>query len=151
MRALLTVVLCAASALAADPFYFGTWKIESAKVAPWWKEQKAPDAAESNQLTGKTVVITAAGITGPRQVACRQPKYQLRSSGPDELFQGMLEEMHGRDKSVDSRKVAASLGFRAKIDTVETGCGNEIDFHFLDKENAAFGLNNYIFYLKRIR
>lgn len=136
MRVLIFVVLCAVSAFAADPFYFGTWKIESAKVAPWWTEHGGDH--------GVVYRRAAAGCVPA-------PMYQLRSSGADELFQGMLEEMHGRDKSADSREVAGSLGFRgAKVETVETGCGNESDFHFIDKDNAAFGLNNYIFYLKRM-
>jgi hypothetical protein len=66
------------------------------------------------------------------------------------LFQGMLEEMHERDKTADPGKVAATLGFKgSRSKTLETGCGNEIDFHFIDAKTAAFGLNNYIYTLKR--
>jgi hypothetical protein len=58
--------------------------------------------------------------------------------------------MHERDRAVDPREVAAKLGFRGTSwPTLETGCANEIDFHFLDRKSASFALNNYIFYLKK--
>ncbi|HEV8043089.1 MAG TPA: hypothetical protein VGP62_29690 [Bryobacteraceae bacterium] len=141
------LALCA---IAADAFYLGTWKIESAVVAPWWTERTKPDAAEMTGLVGKTMVITPTGISGPRQLACKGPKYELKEYPADMLFQGMLGEMHERDKSVDPGKVAATLGFRGSSwKTVETGCGNEIDFHFIDALTATFGLNNYIYTLKK--
>jgi hypothetical protein len=137
-------------ALAADAFYLGTWKIESAVVAPWWTDRTKPDAAEMAALVGKTIVLTPAGISGPRQLACKGPHYQVKDYPADMLFQGMLEEMHERDKTADPGKVAATLGFKgSRSKTLETGCGNEIDFHFIDAKTAAFGLNNYIYTLKR--
>ena len=63
--------------------------------------------------------------------------------------------MHLRDKSADPAKIAATLGFRGSASktptwkTVETGCANELDFHFLDPTTAAFGLNNYVYMLKK--
>jgi hypothetical protein len=33
--------------------------------------------------------------------------------------------------------------------TIETGCANELDYRFVDGNSAAFGLNNYIYLLKR--
>ena len=137
-------------ALGADNFYLGTWKIESAVVAPWWTDRAKPDAAEMKGLVGKTLVLTATGITGPRQVACRGPKYIVKEYLADMLFQGMIGEMHERDKSVDPEKVAATLGFRgSKWKTLETGCGNELDFHFIDPVTSTFGLNNYIYTLRK--
>jgi hypothetical protein len=66
------------------------------------------------------------------------------------LFQGAFGEMHARDKSVDPAKVAATLGFRGSLwKTLETGCGNELDYHFLDAGTSAFGLNNYVYILKK--
>jgi hypothetical protein len=60
------------------------------------------------------------------------------------LFQGSFAEMK------DPAKVAASVGFKApKTKVLETGCGNEVDFHFIDPSTAAFGLNNYIYILKK--
>ena len=71
------------------------------------------------------------------------------------LFQGAFGEMHLRDKSADPAKIAATLGFRGSASktptwkTLETGCANELDFHFLDPTTAAFGLNNYVYMLKK--
>jgi hypothetical protein len=140
----------------ADPFYFGSWKVASATVAPWWPyvepnaRRDTPDPAETKLLIGKLIVIGAKGIAGPRQAACNHPKYAVKDYPADFLFQGMFGEMHEHDKSVDPQKVAESVGFRgSQWKTLETGCGNELDFHFLDENSFAFGLNNYIYLLKR--
>jgi hypothetical protein len=140
----------APAALAEDAFYLGVWKIDSAVVGPWWNEPQKPDPAEKASLVGKTFVIKAKGITGPRQVACKDPQYKVVDYSALMLFQGAFEEMQMRDKSVDPAKVAAKLGFHGSSwKTLETGCGNEVDFHFLDPTTAAFGLNNYIYILKK--
>jgi hypothetical protein len=150
--ALAALALCALApvAIAADAFYVGAWKIESAVVAPWWTDHAKPDPAEMTALTGKTIVVTPTGIAGPRQLACKGPRYGVKEYPADMLFQGMLGEMHERDKSVDPVKVAATLGFRgSRWKTLETGCGNELDFHFIDATTATFGLNNYVYTLKK--
>ena len=145
-----TLCLLAQSAIAADSIYVGTWKIDSAVVAPWWKDSAKPDAVEMAGLVGKSIAVTAHGITGPRQLACKDPKYEVKEYPADMLFQGMLGEMHERDKSVDPVKVAATLGFQgSRWKTLETGCGNELDFHFIDATTATFGLNNYVYTLKK--
>ena len=141
---------------AADPFYFGSWKVISATVAPWWPyvepgaKTEKPDPSETKLLVGKMVVIGAKGIAGPRPVACSGTHYQVMEQPAEGLFQGMFSEMHEHDKSVDPRKVAASVGFRgSNWKTLETGCAVELDYHFLDPSTAAFGLNNYIYILKK--
>lgn len=151
MRAALLAFACfAPQARAADPFYAGTWKIESASVAPWWTDRAKPDPREMNALVGKTFVITAKRITGPRQIACPDPHFEVKDYSADMLFEGMFGEMHERDQSVDPAKVAAKAGFRGSSwKTLETGCGNELDYHFLDPATASFGLNNYIYILKK--
>ena len=136
--------------LAADPFYIGTWKIVSAVPAPWANAELTPDQAEMKELAGKTVTIAAAEILGPRQAACKGPKYKVVNSPAEGLFQGMFDEMHRRDKSVDPVKMAAKVGFQGKSwKTLETGCGNEIDYHFIDPNTAAFGLNNVVYTMKK--
>ena len=142
---LLAFFLAAMSAHAADPFYLGTWKIDSAIVGPWWTEKTKPDPHEMNALAGKTFVIGAHSITGPRQVGCAKPNYEVKDYTADMLFQGMLGE-----KTKDPAKAAASIGFKgSKWKVLETGCANELDFHFIDPSTAAFALNNYIFILKK--
>lgn len=150
------LVVIAAAAMtratfAADPFYFGTWKISSAVVAPWWDDPKTkPDDAEMKTLIGKTIVIQPARTSGPRLFNCDAPRYRVRNFPADWLFQGSFGEMRDKNHSVDPEKVAASLGFKGRSwKTLETGCANEIDYHFLDDMNAAIGLNNYVFFLKK--
>jgi hypothetical protein len=151
MRPGLSILLVAASlASGADAFYLGTWKIESAVVGPWWTEAQKPDPAEMKSLVGKTVVIKASEIIGPRELACKGPRYRVKDYPADMLFQGAFDEMRRRDKSADPTKLAAKLGFQGKSwKTLETGCGNELDFHFVNATTATFGLNNYVYFLKK--
>ncbi len=150
VKRLAAFVFAALAAHAADAFYIGTWKIDSAMVAPWWTEKTKPDAREMNGLVGKTFTIGAKSITGPRQVACANPHYEVKDYTADMLFQGMFGEMHERDNSKDPAKAAASVGFKgSKWKVLETGCANEVEFHFIDPSTAAVGLNNYIYILKK--
>ena len=138
-------------AVAADAFYLGTWKITSAVMAPWADPAaRPPDTSEMKSLVDKIVVIKPAEITGPRALACKGPKYKVVESPVEGLFQGEFDEMHRRDKSVDPSKLAAQVGFHGKKwKTLETGCGNELDFHFLDPATAEFGLNDFVYTLKK--
>jgi hypothetical protein len=155
MKSFFTMTVLAAglvpSGVAAEPFYVGTWKIASATVAPWQPGRPFPDdLAEMKSLVGKTVVIQPKRILGPRMLACPDPNYRVKDYPADMLFQGAFEEMHRRDPSADPAQIAAKLGFRGSSwKTLETGCANELDFHFLDPTTAAFGLNNYVYTLKK--
>ena len=73
------LLFCAAAlANAADQFYIGTWKIENAVVAPWADpSRRRPDPSEMKSLMGNTIVIKPEGISGPRALACKSPKYKL--------------------------------------------------------------------------
>ena len=139
-------------ASAADTFYFGRWKIVSAVVAPWSDESvRRPDSVEMKTLVGAAVTFEATAIR-PRALACSGTRYQVRDDPADMLFQGAFGEMHERDKSADPAKIAAALGFRgSRWKTLETGCGNEIDYHFIDSTTTAFGLNDYVYILKKQR
>ena len=150
------IALCAAIgsfaslAPAADTFYLGTWKITSAVVAPWADSAHKPDAVEMKSLVGKTVVIKPSEIAGPRQVACKGPKYAVKDYPADMLFQGAFGEMHERDHSLDPVKIAAKAGFHGTSwKTLETGCETELDFHFADPVTMEFGLNDYVYILKK--
>jgi hypothetical protein len=150
LRLCLVVVCLAAAALAADPFYLGTWKIDSAAVAPWADTARKPDTEEMKSLVGKSITIKAMGIDGPPALACKGPRYVVKNYPADMLFQGAFGEMHRRDKSVNPSKIAAALGFRGSSwKTLETGCGNELDYHFLDATTFAFGLNDYVYTVKK--
>lgn len=136
------------AAVAADPFYVGSWTLTTAVVAPWADPQHKPDDTERTRLLGKTVVLKAREISGPRPFACARPQYKVTTSGPDMLFQGAFDEMQRADKKADPKALAASLGFTgASIRTLETGC--EIDVHFVDDATAEIGLNDYVYTLKK--
>jgi hypothetical protein len=150
MRLATVLIGFSCAALAADPFYLGAWKVVSAAPAPWASRDLPPDQPEMQELSGKIVTFKPKEIEGPRQAACKGPKYKVVTVPAEGLFQGMFDEMHRRDKSVDLSAMAAKAGFRGKSwKTLETGCGNELDFHFIDPSTAAFGLNNVIYTMKK--
>jgi hypothetical protein len=136
-------------ARADDPFYLGTWKFQSAVVAPWadTPPQKS-DEAEMKALIGKTVIVAPKAISGPRVFDCKGPHYKVSNFTADMLFQGSLGEMHDADKSKDPVKLAAALGFAGtSFKTLETGC--EIDWHFVNPTTVEIGLDNYVYTLKK--
>ncbi|HLH17409.1 MAG TPA: polysaccharide deacetylase family protein [Bryobacteraceae bacterium] len=141
----------APTAPAAGEFYLGKWKIVSATVAPWADAKvRKPDANEMRLLFGQTVAIEAAAIRGPRALACSNPRYAVKEYPADMLFQGAFGEMHARDHRVDPANLAAQVGFRgSRWKTLETGCEVEIDYHFIGPATAAFGLNDYVYTLKK--
>jgi hypothetical protein len=141
----LALAACGAGARAADLHYTGAWKIQSAAVAPWWREKTPPAAAGVKELVGQVVTITPQRIIGPRPVGCDSPRYAVKAYPADMLFQGMFGEMTRRRQAITARKPAARAGFQGSKtwSTLETGC--ELDFHFIDERTAAFALDNYIF------
>ncbi|MCP3384747.1 hypothetical protein NLM31_30680 [Bradyrhizobium sp. CCGUVB4N] len=145
---LLASIAMAGPAVAADPFYIGSWTLTTAVVAPWADPHRKPDDAERTRLMGKTVVLKAREISGPRPFACAKLQYKVTDYGPEMLFQGAFDEMQRADKKVDPKALAVSLGFTAAhIRTLETGC--EIDVHFVDDTTAEIGLNDYVYTLKK--
>ncbi len=101
-------------------------------------------------LVGKIISIKPGEIAGQRTLACKGPKYRVKDYPADWLFQGAFGEMHDRDKSADPAKIAASLGFKgASWKTLITGCANELEYHFVDATTAEFGLNDYVYTMKK--
>ena len=148
--ALAGAVLLVPALQAADAFYLGAWKITSATVAPWAYREREPDTPEMKALVGKTVTFEKHRIRGPREVACPDPRYEMKDYPADMLFQGAFAEMHDRDKSIDPAVLAGALGFKGSSwKTLETGCGNEINWHFIDATTVAIGLNDYVYILKK--
>jgi hypothetical protein len=131
---------------AADAFYLGDWKIDSAVEAPWAKPKIS--ASETGRLIGKTVTLRAKDISGPQPIACKGAVYKVADYSADMLFQGAFEEMRDINKSADPQKLAESLGFTGKtFQTLETGC--DIDWHFVNPTTAKIGLNNFVYTLKK--
>jgi hypothetical protein len=145
----LAVSLAAGAAVGADPFYFGAWKIDSAVAGPWVDAPFPDDTAQMQTLVGKTIVVSAKGIKGPSALACTAPQYAVIDTGPEYLFEGGLDEAH-RNGKADAQTLAAGLGFRGSSwKTLDTGCENELQLHFVDERTAEFGLNNYVYTLKK--
>jgi hypothetical protein len=121
--------------------FLGAWTITRASIAPWATRAEAADLTEPTRLVRRTVVFEPDRIAGPAPLACRHPRYRVRTSGPDRLFEGSL-----------TRPVvqARALGFQQRaIATLETGCAGGIEFHFRDRRTALFGLNDVIYILRR--
>jgi hypothetical protein len=97
----LCTLLIPALAIAADPFYLGTWKIASAVEAPWADAAHKDDPAEMKTLVGKIVIFKPGEIIGPRQVACQGPKYTVKDYPADMLFQ----ERSGKCKAAINRSI----------------------------------------------
>jgi hypothetical protein len=141
---------CCFPVQAADAFYLGSWKIASAVVAPWADPGRSPDPVEMKTLVGKVIVVKQNEISGPAAMACKGPNYRVKDTPASVLFQGAFEEMQRRDKSADPAKIAAKLGFRGSSwKTLETGCVNELELHFVDPGTAEFGLNDFVYTLKK--
>ena len=143
------VAMGALAAGAAEP-WLGSWKITEAKVAPWAGKSRGRSDVDLKELLNKTVTFRPREIAGPPMLVCKGPKYKLSDFSADMLFQGAFGEMRHRHKSVDPGKIAASLGFvGSSWKTLESGCANELDYHFKNEATAAFGLNNYVYTLKK--
>jgi hypothetical protein len=121
--------------------YLGSFTITGSVTAPWVRADWVDDAAEVGRLVGRQVTLARRAITGPRQLACRDPHYEVKGYALDMLFQGTL---------ADPQRQAAALGFTKQIvPTLETGCDGPLDFHFADDHTAMFGLNNRIYMMTR--
>jgi|SRR5580700_918208 hypothetical protein len=125
----------------AQEAFSGSWTVAKADTAPWASSAPKPDA-ELRAILGKTVTFLKTHIDGPPPLRCAKLKYEIRDYTPDMLFQGALDK--------DPEQQAKALGFKASpIKTLETGCGNELDFHLVDADTALFGLNDRIYTLAR--
>lgn len=97
----------AGTAVAAGPFYAGSWTFTTAVVAPWADPQRKPDDTERARLMGKAIVLKAREISGPRPFACAKPQYKVTAYGPDMIFQGAFDEMQRTEMKVDPKALAA--------------------------------------------
>ena len=146
----IAMALWPAMARSADPIYLGTWKIDSAIAGPWVDAPFPEDTAESKTLVGQTVTISTKGIKGPKILACADPHYQVSDAGADMLFEGELEEVKLNGGTATAQELAEKLGFKGTSwKTLDPGCENEIQYHFLDERTAEFPLDNYVYVLKK--
>jgi hypothetical protein len=135
-------LIASMSASAAEPSAFlGAWLISSSQPAPWAAAGQQPPQSDIDRLVGKRVVFAANAIDAPPPLACAGPRYEIKTTPPDGLFQGNL---------TDPDKQAVALGYRIpQIMTLETGCPDIIDFHFVDANTAMFALDNRLYRMER--
>jgi hypothetical protein len=139
--AMLAMYGVSTSAYAARFEFLGTWTVATSEPAPWADAEEKPVASDLKALIGHSVSFQVDRIDAPAPLRCRKPKYEIKPYMPDMLFQGSL---------TDPKKQALALGFAGDgIPTLETGCEGAIDFHFLNADNAMFGLNNRIYRIQR--
>jgi hypothetical protein len=134
----------------ADNLLAGTWTIVRAEPAPWSDAKTyRPAREEVPRYVGKRVVFAAERIDGPELLACTRPSYAMVDSPAEGLFQGML----GSAESSGGRKAeeaATALGYATRpVRTLRTDCTHSIDYHMSDANNAAFALDNMIYWLRR--
>jgi hypothetical protein len=125
----------------AQEAFAGAWTVSKADTGPWADAAPKPDA-ELRSLLGKTMTFQKARIDGPKPVSCTKLKYAIKDYTPDMLFQGALTK--------DPDQQAKALGFQGSpIKTLETGCGNELDYHMVNSDTVLFGLNDRVYTLIR--
>jgi hypothetical protein len=101
-------------------------------------------------LVGKSILIAAKAIKAPKTLACTDPHYQVTDAGADMLFEGELEEVKLNGGTATAQQLAEKLGFKGTSwKTLDPGCENEIQYHFLDERTAEFALDNYVYVLKK--
>jgi hypothetical protein len=134
------------------PTHTGVSKLDTAVVAPWCNENTPPDATYPKALQGETSTIKTGSIEGPQPLSWAATKPAIQHDPADMLFPGNFEEMPRRNPEVNPSALAASLGFKGRStrQTLETGCDNAIDFHFIDARTAAFALDNYVYKIWKI-
>jgi len=134
-------------ALSAQQAYYGTWRIESASVAPWSEER---NPAGPTDLIGKSITISPRAITGPEILACPDAMHTVKDMPVEGLFQGAFHEMHEKNSGVSPSKLAAAAGLRGTSwKTLDPGCAFE--FHFIDARHAVFALDNRIYRIRKVR
>src|SRR5262249_44789519 len=128
------------------PTFLGRWTIERVESAPW--VTTPPDEGIASAYVGKTVTFDAQRIDGPALLACANPKYAFVDVPAEGLFQGSLAQTEAdADKA---RAAATKMGFvQQPVATMTTGCEHDIAFHMRDDNQAAFALDNMIFWMTR--
>jgi hypothetical protein len=149
-NALMLVLLGVAAAaspraLAADNPLLGKWQITEAAIAPWAKDKRTTQTAETRKLVNMQITFSAKAMkSGYPTLNCSDAAFEVRNDPPDVLFQGSLPEPN-------QAKVAETMGLpRGDVPGVEVNCSSgDFPFHFRDKDTALFALNNFIYTLKR--
>lgn len=146
--AMAVLSLAALTACSEQPGFLGRWTIDRVESAPWMAAGTQPDQQIAADYVGKSVAFEDKRIDGPALLACANPKYSFIEVPAEGLFQGGLAT-----SDVDipkARETATAMGFTTQpVKTMTTGCEHDIAFHMRDDHDAAFALDNMIFWMKR--
>jgi hypothetical protein len=125
-----------------NPF-FGTWSLDSARIAPWWDNKGAEPAADPALAK---ISFAADKTSGPPLLTCDKPQYALNIVPTRSLFEGNLPE---------PPKDAAALGFSSYgITSMTFSCASgsadvSLDFPMANDDTILLGLDNVIYTFKR--
>jgi len=127
-----------------NPF-FGSWKTETAQVAPWWDGAGAsPEMDPDFQST--PIVFAAGKSSGPKLVTCDAPVYAVSLVTPEGLFEGNLPH-----PAIDASRLGFSAG---EIQSLNLSCTEDkkdvsLDFAMASDDTILLGLDSMIYTLKR--
>jgi hypothetical protein len=147
VSALVVTVLAmsVAAASAGDNPFLGTWTVTEAKMGPWVKPGETALPVDPKILHA-TITFTATSVKGPHPLGCAKAVYELKTVGPDFLFEGGL---------TDPKPQARALGFTTDtFPAMSFGCDRpdadiEMDYALVDANTAVFGLNDRVYVMKR--
>jgi len=146
----LPICVLVLAACSEPPSFMGRWLIERVESAPWVAARTPANSAIANLYVGKTVTFEENRIDGPELLTCANPKYNFVEVPAEGLFQGGLAQSDA--DTAKAQAAAEKLGFETQpVQTVTTGCEHDIAFHLRNAEQAAFALDNMIFWMKRAR
>jgi len=129
----------AAGAAAAGPAPNETWRIESARTAPWTR----PGPVAPRDLTGEVFRVEGSTLQGPGGWACTGAAHQFLLVPAAGLFQGNLP--------APAEAAARALHLPARpLLTQRINCRNgSVDLHHLDAERAVIAWDNQVLNLRR--
>jgi hypothetical protein len=140
----IALVLNAGCAAAGDNPFLGEWKVSDAQPGPW----VGPNVrvGVNPKIMNATITFGAASVTGPEPLGCAKARYEVKTVGPEFLFEGGL---------TDPKAQAHALGFTTDTFTAMSfSCDRpdadvSMDYAMADKNTALFALDNIIYTMKR--
>lgn len=137
-------VLAIAPASAGDNPFLGQWTVSDAKLGPWVGPGEHP--AVNPKMAHAKFTFTATGVTAPEPLGCAKAIYEVKTVGPEFLFEGGL---------TDPKPQARALAFTTDtFPAMSFSCDRSdadisMDYAMPDKNTVVFALDNWIYIMKR--
>jgi hypothetical protein len=143
--AVAAVGFSATHAAAGDNPFLGTWKVAEAKVAPWIGASD-PMPAANPQMRNATFTFAAASVTAPEPLGCAAAVYDVKTVGPEFLFEGGLTDPKAQARALGfTSDTFPALSFRCDRPDADVS----MDYAMADNNTIVFALDNFIYTLKR--